>query len=726
MRHARASLSGLREPWTRVPEEDRLSAALGAISAPQHVCSVCENSDERDAIAMRFVRVGVERGEKCLYVAEREQPAMRAALQAPGLEVTTWGETYLQGGVFAPERMWAYWPQAAREARAQGFSGLRCIAEVDWVARSASGAARWMEYESRLGEVAARSGCTLLCQYSHALFPPWVVRDVIRTHPLVIHRGTLCGNIYYEPPEEFLGPDRRSREVERLLEHLRQRTLVEEKLRQADARNVVILESITDAFTSFDRDWRFVYVNERAVQFLGKPREALIGRVVWELFPDGMSPEDRQVFLRAMAERVPVIHDVFAPLSGKWYSNHVYPTSDGLAFYWRDVTEARQAQQEMRRSEAYLAEGQRISRTGSWAWNVASGEVYWSQEHYRICGLDPRTFTPTIETALRIIHPEDSPAAREIWEKAWRGKRDYEGEFRVLHPDGTVRHVRSLGHPVLNPAGELTEYVGTIMDITEQKQSEDRLAELQVELLRVARATTLGELAASIAHEVNQPLAAIATSAAAGETWLAATPPNIGETAASLQRIDRDATRAGEVIARIRAMLARRPSEKAELPMQEVLRDVCLLVQREAEAKRIQMQVLPVADRLPAVVGDRVLLQQVVLNLVMNAFEAMSEIETARRLELGAERYGINEVLVSIADTGVGIEPEVASRMFDAFFTTKADGMGMGLAISRSIVDAHGGRLWVSGNDGPGATLRFTLPSSQRDRTSSDLRHTQV
>ena len=704
--------SRLREPWDPAPE-DRLSAALGAVRAPQHVCSVYENPDQRDAIAMRFLRVGAERGEKCLYVAEREPPAVRAALQAPGLEVATLRETYLQGGVFEPERMWAYWAQAAREARAQGFSGLRCIAEVDWVARGAPGVARWMEYESRLGELAAQSGCTLLCQYSRALFPPWMVRDAIRTHPLVIHRGTLCGNTYYEPPEEFLGPDRRGREVERLLEQIRQRTLVEEKLRSADARNALILESITDAFSAFDRDWRFVYVNERAVQLLGKPREALIGRVVWELFPDGMSLEDRGMFLRAMAERVPVIRDVFAPPSGKWYSNHVYPTPDGLAFYWRDITEARQAQQELRRSEAYLAEGQRISHTGSWAWNVASGEVFWSAEHFRICGLDPGTFTPRIETVPRIIHPDDLPAVRESWENAWRGKREYEAQFRVLRPDGTIRHVRSLGHPVLDAAGELTEYVGTVMDITAQTQSEARLAGLQVELLGVARATTLGELAASIAHELNQPLAAIATDASAGETWLAATPPNIGEATESLQRIDRDATRAGEVIARIRGMLARRPMHKAELRIEDVLRDVGLLVQKEAEAKRIQMQVLPVAEGLPAALGDRVLLQQVVLNLVVNAFEAMGASEEPRRLELGAARSGTDDVRVSVRDSGPGVDPAYAARIFDAFFSTRPDGMGMGLAISRSIIEAHGGRLFARNNEGTGATFYFTLPASR-------------
>jgi PAS domain S-box-containing protein len=609
--------------------------------------------------------------------------------------------------------MWAYWAQAAREARAQGFSGLRCVAEVDWLARGAPGVARWMEYESRLSEVAAEAGCTLLCQYSRARFPPWMVRDAIRTHPHVIHRGTLCGNIYYEPSEEFLGPEQRSREVERLLEHMRQRTLVEEELRRADARNVVILESITDAFSAFDRDWRFVYVNERAVQLLGKAREALIGRVVWELFPDGMSLEDRQVFQRAMAERVPVTRDVFAPPSGKWYSNHVYPMRDGLAFYWNDVTEVKRAQEELHRSAAYLAEGQRISHTGSWAWNVASGQIFWSAEHFRICGLEPGTFTPSIESWPRIIHPDDAPATREIWENAWRRKCDYEAEFRVLRADGTIRHVCSLGHPVFNAAGELTEYVGTIMDVTERKQSEDRLADLQADLLRVARATTLGALAASIAHEVNQPLAAIATSAGAGETWLAATPPNIAEASRSLQRINWDATRAGEVIARIRAMLARRPMLKVELRIEEVIADVTRLVQKEAEAKGVQMQVLPGAAALPAVVGDRVQLQQVILNLVINGFEAMSGIAELRWIALGAERFGDDAVLVTVRDSGVGVDPQLADTIFDAFFTTKGDGMGMGLAISRSIIEAHGGRLWTRNNLGVGATFYFTLPTSR-------------
>jgi PAS domain S-box-containing protein len=633
---------------------------------------------------------------------------------------------YLRGGKVDPEAAWSFWQLAAREARDEGFAALRGIAQVGWAASEAPGMARWMNYERRLNEVIADGRCSILCQYERSLFPALMVREVIRAHPFVVYRDVTCENLYYEPAAQFPLLERREREVDRMLETVVQRQAVEEKLRQADESNAEILESITDAFCAFDRDWRYVYVNERAVQLLGKTREELMGRVVWEVFPDGMSLEDRAAFQQAMVERVPIVRDVFAPPSGKWYSNHVFPTPNGLAFYWNDVTEVKRAQEELRRNEANLAEGQRISRTGSWAWNVASGQVFWSAEHFRICGREPRTFTPSMETLWIIVHPDDLPAARETWESACRGKRECEVAFRVLRPDGTIRHVRSLGRPVLNAAGELTEYVGTIMDITEQKQSEDRLAALQDELARVAAATTLGELAASIAHELNQPLAAIATDASAGESWLAAKPPNIREVTGCLDRINRDATRAGEVIARIRAMLARRPSQKAELRIEDVLRDVCLLVQREAEAKRIQIQVGPVAESQPAVVGDRVLLQQLVLNLVMNALEAMSEIETARRLELRAARYSIDEVLVSVSDTGAGVEPEVASKMFDAFFTTKADGMGMGLAISRSIVEEHGGRLWVSGNDGPGATLRFTLPSSQRDRPSLDRRHTQV
>jgi PAS domain S-box-containing protein len=486
---------------------------------------------------------------------------------------------------------------------------------------------------------------------------------------------------------------------------------LEQALHQARADNAGILERINDAYTAFDRGWRFVAVNERAVKLLGKAREELLGRVVWDLFPQDVGTDHYHQFRNAMNERVPLVFDGFSPGSNRWYTNHVYPTRDGLECYWSDTTDIRRAQQELQRSEAYLAEGEKISHTGSWAWNLASGTMFWSLEHFRICGLDPTEFTPTIVTAPRIVHPEDLPAVQRAWEDAVRQQRDYTVQFRVLRPDLSVRHVRSVGHPVFGDQGELIEYVGTIVDLTEQKHAEEAVNEARAELAHVNRALTMGELAASIAHELNQPLAAIATNAHACERWLSGPAPNVAEANESLHRISRDAIRASAVIARIRALLARRPRQAVELGIEEVIRDVLALVQREAQAKGVQLQLIPAEGTLPPVLADRVELQQVLLNLVMNGFEAMGATEGARILTLGAERFGNEGVAVSVCDTGVGVDATLADRIFDAFFTTKADGMGMGLAIARSIVDAHGGRLWARNNEGGGATFRFTVPA---------------
>jgi PAS domain S-box-containing protein len=366
------------------------------------------------------------------------------------------------------------------------------------------------------------------------------------------------------------------------------------------------------------------------------------------------------------------------------------------------------AEDKLRRSEAYLAEGQRISQTGSWAWNIATGEFYWSLEHFRICGLDPETFKPTLETATAIIHPDDLPSAEQVFYAAIRQRGDFENEFRVLRPDGTIRHVRSAAHPVFNESGELTEYVGTIMDVTERKQSEDALRKVSEELAHLTRVMTVGELTASIAHEVNQPLAAVVTNANAGERWLSAAPPNIEEAHQALRRISRDANRASDVIARIRAFLARAGEHKTMLKLDEVIAEVVGLLQGEARAKGLTVSVAP---DLPPVLADRIQLQQVMLNLVVNAMEAMVSVpEPARALELGAQRYRSDDLRVFVRDAGPGLSEEHPERVFDAFYTTKPQGLGMGLAISRSIIEAHGGRLWATPNEGPGATFHFTLP----------------
>jgi PAS domain S-box-containing protein len=379
----------------------------------------------------------------------------------------------------------------------------------------------------------------------------------------------------------------------------------------------------------------------------------------------------------------------------------------------KEITERKRVEDELRRSEAYLAEGQRISHTGTWAWNVFSGELFWSLENFRIFGLDPESVKVSYPMVLQWIHPEDRFHVQQSFDEAAREKSDYELECRVVRPDGMIKHIHSLAHPVFNESGDLTEYVGTVMDITERKRAEEELRTAQGELARVTRVTAMGELAASIAHEVNQPLAAVVTNGNAGLRWLAAASPNLGEAREALGRIIRDGNRASDVIARIRALLKKTSIEKERLNMNEAIQDVIAIAQGEMRRNGVTLRT-ELSEDLPSVIGDRVQLQQVALNLIMNGIEAMSAVgDRPRELVVATQMDGADGLHVTVQDSGIGLEPQNPQRIFDAFYTTKREGMGMGLSISRSIIEAHNGRLWATSNDGPGATLHFTLPVVQ-------------
>jgi signal transduction histidine kinase len=472
-----------------------LIAALEQLGPHDHLCSIYESPEEHYAVAIPFIRVGLDRGEKCIYIADDGMVGdVREAMQSKGIDVdraissnalvlVTKEQAYLEHGSFHPDWMSIFWKEATQLAISEGFSALRATGETEWVQkwvqREDRGLERWMEYESRLAHTVAENNCSALCQYNRRLFPPELILDVIRTHPVVVNGGTVSRNLYYVPPDEFLGTNQTSREVERLLTNIRERERVEDALRE-------------------------------------------------------------------------------------------------------QLTERRRAAEELRKT--------------------------------------------------------------------------------------------------------------------------------QVELAHVARVMSMGELVASIAHEVNQPLGAIVTNGHACLRLLSREEPDLTKSREVIERMIKDGMRASEVIKRIRDLLHKAPTEKTLLNINETVGEVIELVNSDLLKSKIKLLTELAAD-VPPVIGDRIQLQQVILNLILNAKDAMSEgqphlpelLVTSRKNEPGG-------VVVAVQDSGRGLDPQDAERIFDPFFTTKAEGMGLGLSISRRIIEDHGGRMWATPNAPHGAVVQFMLP----------------
>jgi PAS domain S-box-containing protein len=488
-------------------------------------------------------------------------------------------------------------------------------------------------------------------------------------------------------------------------------------LQRSEDRLRLVIDTIPAHVWSTRCDASVEFINRRFLEFTGRSIEDMLG---WG-WGSVIHPDDLRRYVgewqAAVASGVPMESEArVRRMEGdyRWLLIRNVPLRDeqGNIVNWYgtavDIEERRRAEDALRRSQAYLAEAQRLSNTGSFGWNVSTGEILWSDETFRIFQYD-RTTKPTVELILQRVHPEDAVHVKQTMENASMDGKDFEHEYRLMMPDNSVKQIHVVAHAVSDHS-ERIEFVGAVMDVTERKRAYEALREAQENLARVSRLTTMGELTASLAHEIKQPIAAAVTNASACLRWLGREQPDLAEAREAAARIIKDVNRASDIISRIRLLFQKGPPQRESLDVNDVIEEMIALLRNEASRYSISIR-SELAGNVPKIAADRVQMQQVLMNLMLNGIEAMMDRQPPRRLTVKSEEVENGQILISISDTGPGLPAEQAEQIFNAFFTTKSHGTGMGLTISRSIVESHGGRLWAADNSPRGARFCFTLPT---------------
>jgi PAS domain S-box-containing protein len=497
----------------------------------------------------------------------------------------------------------------------------------------------------------------------------------------------------------------------------RERQTAEDALRASEERWRNLVEGAPVGIALTDTLGHYVATNSALQKMMGYSETELRGRSVADF-----TYEDDRIMTRAMiaatAAGMPPTRVekryrhkdgrvVWAEVSG--FPIPVAESTPLLAGIIVDITDRKRAEHELRRSEASLADAQQISHTGSWRWKIDTGEVSLSAELGRILAVDTTAPLPSAAEFIETIHADDRPSFRDALDRAVRERIRFEREYRQVLADGTIKRLHIVGRPDDVVSAEL-EYTGVVMDVTERRGAEEALRDAQAELERAARLTTMGELAASIAHEINQPLAAIVSNGGAGLRWLNRETPDIDEAREAFGRMLSNGQRAADVIRGLRALAKKSGPQLTTFDIDDAIQEVLMLTRNEAERQGVALRTdLAVGDQ--PVMGDRVQLQQVLLNLILNAIDAMKTVtDRARELAVSSALTETGSVLIAVEDSGPGLDPAIAQHIFEPFVTTKPEGLGMGLSICRSIIDAHGGRLWVSPGVTHGTLFRFTLP----------------
>ncbi|SEB54835.1 PAS domain-containing sensor histidine kinase [Terriglobus roseus] len=373
-----------------------------------------------------------------------------------------------------------------------------------------------------------------------------------------------------------------------------------------------------------------------------------------------------------------------------------------------DINDRKEAEEKVRRSEAFLAEVQQLTRIGSFSWCVATEDIRWSDELYSIYDLDP-SLQITFDLFARRLHPDDLKYLPDMLQRAQREMDDLEYSHRIVMSDGAIKYLHLRAHARRDPEGRL-EYIGAVQDVTQRKLEEEALAKARQDLANATRISSLGVLTASIAHEINQPLSGIVTNASTSLRMLSGDPPNIEGARETARRTIRDGNRASDVVCRLRTLFSKGEIAAAPLDLSEVAKEVIALSQAELQRNRVSLQE-ELAEGLPQIFGDRIQLQQVILNLLRNASDAFESFHGVQRtIRIKTDIGDDDSVRLSVTDSGIGFDPELSETLFQAFHTTKTKGMGIGLSVSRSIIEAHRGKIAARPNDGPGSTFEFSIP----------------
>jgi PAS domain S-box-containing protein len=501
-----------------------------------------------------------------------------------------------------------------------------------------------------------------------------------------------------------------------LLTDIDERKRAEDAVRASERNLQLIIDTIPAMAWSARPDGSAEFFNQHYLDFIGLSAEQASG---WGWIT-AVHPEDLNglaaTWQRIMASEAPGEAEArVRRLDGqyRWFLFRANPLRDeaGTIVKWygvnTDIEDRKQAEAELRRAYNSFRDAQRLSKTGSFITDLVGDDHNWSEEAYRIFEFDPASKV-TVQRVRDVIHPDDLSAFESVIARGMTGV-DVTFAFRIVTGGGAVKHVRGVAHVVERIAGR-PMFVGALQDVTESKVAEDALNNARSELAHVSRVTVMSALTASIAHEVNQPLSGIITNAGTCLRMLDADPPNVDGARETARRTIRDGNRASDVIVRLRALFSRKEFTLESVDLNETTREVIALSLSDLQRHRIVLQV-EFADNLPVISGDHVQLQQVILNLLRNAADAMIDVhDRPRQLLIRTEREQGDRVRLMVRDAGVGLNPQITHKLFDTFYTTKNDGMGIGLSVSRSIVERHDGRLWAEPNDGPGATFSFSIP----------------